>query len=125
MSPHRRSPGSLAPGAASLPSSDALTEFAQELTRVVDRLRAMPLGQLERPWNGFASRAAGVRALAQWCVDHTALPPGVSSAQIPDVGPLAVGDQLAVTATDLLSAPATADAVAAATSRFRELRLTL
>ncbi|MFY9330390.1 MAG: hypothetical protein WAO41_01790 [Candidatus Nanopelagicales bacterium] len=99
--------------------------FHHELHRVVDRLRSMPVSQLERPWHGYASRAEGVRALAQWCVECTLLPASVGQPSVPNVGPLAVGDQLSVTCMDLYRAPRSPDVLAEAERRLRELRITL
>jgi hypothetical protein len=103
--------------------------FDEELTRVVDRLRSMPLSTLGRPVgpDDLATRAMLVRDLAQWMADATAAREGWPHRAIPDVGDLAVGDQLAVTGADLRAAALEYDEtlLLEASERLRTLRLTL
>lgn len=103
--------------------------FDEELTRVVDRLRSMPMTTVTRPVVGgdLASRAMLARALAQWMVDVTADREGCPRRVVPDVGDLAVGDQLAVTGADLRAAALAHDEalLIEAADRLRTLRLTL
>ena len=104
---------------------DLLSDVQTEVTRVVDRLRSMPLARLSAPWQDYPSMAAGARALAQLLVDRAALLTGWPVREVPDVGDAAVGDQVAVTAADLL-ALAPPDAVLAEVGTdLREYRLSL
>lgn len=69
----------------------------RELARVVELLRTMPLARLE------GERAARARSLAQALADAAADLEGRPRRVVPDVGPTAVGDQVAVTGADLLA----------------------
>ena len=106
-------------------NSTAPADFSTELNRLVDRLRTMAITRLDQSWRAGESRAEAVRELARWCVANTDGPQRDWAAAIIDVGPVVVGDQLAVTAADLLDAPGTPEVLAAATERFRHMRLTL
>jgi hypothetical protein len=83
-----------------------------EVRRVADRLRSMSQERLNRPFPPYASRAAAALALAQLLADTAqdlAGPAGHGEGArrfVPDLGPLAVGDQVAVTGTDLVIAAA-------------------
>ncbi|MFZ8909327.1 MAG: hypothetical protein ACO3JT_00340 [Candidatus Nanopelagicales bacterium] len=96
-----------------------------ELQRVVDRLRSMPLTRLATPCDGYPSRAACARALAQRLADRGADLGGWSRHTVPDAGDAAVGDQVAVTAADLLALPLDDDELRALTTDLRAVRLTL
>lgn len=100
---------------------DVLTE----VTRVVDRLRSMPLVRLAAPWEGYPSMAAGARALAQRLADRGAEVGGWPMREVPDAGVAAVGDQVAVTAADLLALDPPAQIVATAAADLRAFRLSL
>jgi hypothetical protein len=79
-----------------------------EVARVADRLRSMSQERLTRPFPPYASRAVAALALAQLLADTAAdleagEAPGVHRT-VPDLGPLVVGDQVAVTGMDLVAA---------------------
>lgn len=76
------------------PSSDAVAAQAHALA---DRLRALPESRWLRVEDGSSVAARGL-AIAQAMADLVA---GSGSRPVPDLGPFAVPDQLAVTATDL------------------------
>ena len=94
----------------------------RELSRVVDRLRTMPLTKLAAPWGEFPSRAAGARALAQELSDRHDQAVGAERHVVPDVGDAPVGDQVAVTGRDYLALGPLADLTWMA-ERLREFRL--
>ena len=71
---------------------------------MADRLRSMSLERLTRPFPPYASRAAAALALAQQLADTALDLEGLPRRPVPDVGPLAVGDQVAVTGEDLAAA---------------------
>ncbi|MFM9050382.1 MAG: hypothetical protein ACKOMX_10125 [Actinomycetota bacterium] len=96
-----------------------------ELERVVDRLRSMPLGQLAAPWPPYASRAEGARALAQRLADTGAQIGGWGPHPVPDAGDAAVGDQVAVTGSDVLDLDPEAGVLEAMAADLREVRLSL
>ena len=95
-----------------------------EIDRVVDRLRSMPLARLGAPWQGFPSMAAGARDLAQRLADRAA-DLGWPRHVVPDAGDAAVGDQVAVTAADLVALEPPSDVLAATAADLREFRLSL
>lgn len=113
-------------------------DYGEELTRVVDFLRSMPLAKLARPiadesrigsdggmGDSGATRAQLARGLAQWLADTAAQVQGRPLREVPDVGDAAVGDQIAVTGADLLRAHPPESLLAEAAERLRTLRLTL
>jgi hypothetical protein len=100
-------------------------DAAVELSRVVDRLRTMPLTRLAAPWGDYPSRAAGARALAQRLADRAADVSGAPHRPVPDVGDAAVGDQVAVTGREFLSLVLSEGDVSAVTADLREVRFTL
>jgi hypothetical protein len=75
-----------------------------EVLRVADRLRSMSPERLTRPFPPHASRAAAALELAQLLADTVQDLEGAQPRLVPDLGPLAVGDQVAVTGTDLAAA---------------------
>ena len=97
-------------------------DAAVELTRVVDRLRTMPLARLAAAWGEFPSLAAGARALAQELADRGAGASGIQRHVGPDAGDAAVGDQVAVTGRDYMDLGSLADLDWMA-ERLREFRL--
>ena len=97
-------------------------DAAVELTRVVDRLRTMPLARLAAAWGEFPSLAAGARALAQELADRGAGASGIQRHVVPDAGDAAVGDQVAVTGRDYMDLGSLADLDWMA-ERLREFRL--
>ena len=100
----------------------AVDDASRELTRVVDRLRTVPLTRLAKPWAEFPSLAAGARALAQELADRGAAAAGFEQHVVPDAGDAAVGDQVAVTGRDYLGLGTLADLDWLA-QRLREFRL--
>lgn len=96
-----------------------------ELARVVDRLRSMPLTQLAAAWGEYPSRAAGARALAQRLADRAADLGGRPRREVPDVGDVAVGDQVAVTGRDLLDLSPDDDLRMLAAADLRDFRLSV
>lgn len=77
-----------------------------EVARVADRLRSMSQERLQRGFPPYASRAAAALEVAQLLADTAAEVTGVPAERrtVPDLGPLVVGDQVAVTGTDLVEA---------------------
>ena len=99
-------------------ATSAVSDAEIELDRVVERLRSMPLTRI-------ASHASAARSLAQELADRCASLNGDVRREVPDVGDIAVGDQVAVTGRDLLaSSPAEPDRAWMA-GRLREFRLSL
>ena len=101
------------------------SDVQTEVTRVVDRLRSMPLARLAAPWQDYPSMAAGARALAQRWADRAALLGDWPVREVPDVGDAAVGDQVAVTAADLLALAPPDAVVTEVAADAREFRLSL
>ena len=99
-------------------------DASRELSRVVDRLRTLPLARLARSWADFPSLASGARALSQEFADRGADAAGIERHVVPDVGDAAVGDQVAVTGRDYLALGPLAD-LAWMTERLREFRLSI
>src|SRR3954447_18582881 len=81
-------------------------QLAVEVGRVADRLRSMSQERLTRGFPPYASRAAAALAVAQLLADTAAEVTGEPAERrtVPDLGPLVVGDQVAVTGTDLVQA---------------------
>jgi hypothetical protein len=113
-------------------------DCGEELTRVVDILRSMPLAKLARAMDAeprlgavadvvepSVTRAQLARDLAQWLADATAQAEGLPHRKVPDVGDSAVGDQIAVTGADLLRAAPDDPVLLTAAARLRALRLML
>jgi len=92
--------------------------LAAEIVRVSDRLRTLSLSRLSVPFPPYASRAEAGRALAQRLADAAQGIEGRRSLEppfwreVPLLGDVAAGDQVAVTGQDLLAALAVADAYA-------------
>jgi len=85
-------------------------EFLAAAHRLADRFRAMPQSRLLAPVEGSVSRAAAGLALARELARLARAP-----RELPDAGPFAVGDQIALTAHDLVAdAPEELPAAAAA-----------
>ena len=99
----------------------AVDDAPRELSRVVDRLRTMPLARLAAAWGEFPSLAAGARALAQELADRGAEASGIRRHVVPDAGDAAVGDQVAVTGRDYMDLGSLADLDWMA-ERLREFR---
>ena len=98
--------------------TSAFSDAEIEFDRVVERLRSMPLTRI-------ASHAPAARSLAQELADRCASLNGDVRREVPDVGDIAVGDQVAVTGRDLLaSSPAEPDRAWMA-GRLRDFRLSL
>ena len=99
-----------------------MDDAPRELSRVVDRLRTMPLARLAAAWGEFPSLAAGARALAQEFADRGTEASGIQRHVVPDVGDAAVGDQVAVTGRDYMDLGSLADLDWMA-ERLRDFRL--
>jgi len=90
--------------------------LAAEIVRVSDRLRTLSLARLSVPLPPYASRAEAGRALAQRLADAAqgiegrGSPEPPSWREVPRLGDVAAGDQVAVTGQDLLAALEAADA---------------
>jgi len=96
-----------------VPAGDPAAELATEVGRLADRLRQLSESRLRRRYAelGDQSAAEAGHALAQWFADAAArLTDGDPAAgrAVPRLTDLAVGDQVAVTGTDLVAASATA-----------------
>ncbi len=102
-----------------------MIDYGEELTRVVDFLRSMPLVKLSRPIDDGLTRAQAARALAQWLADAGARAEGRPLRAVPDIGDPAVGDQVAVTGADLARVAPDGTVLAEAAERLRTLRLTV
>ena len=107
-------------------------EVEREVRRVAERLHSLSPARLAESVGAHPSRAAAGRAAAQALADAAADLEGVSRRAVPELSDLAVGDQVAVTGTDLLlaagAAPAAACAgqvVGAALAALREVRRAL
>ena len=74
------------------------------MARLADRLRSLSDVRLARPLPPARSRADAAHALAQRMADHAAALEGAPSRAVPRLHDLAVGDQVAVTGTDLVRA---------------------
>lgn len=87
-----------------MPDAAPLLQAAE---RLADRFRAMPLSRLNAPVPGYPSRAAAGRELARMLAARAQRYEGApQSRELPDAGPFAVGDQLAVAVHDLVAAAA-------------------
>jgi hypothetical protein len=109
---------------------DAVEQLQVEVGRVSDRLRSMSQERLARGFPPYASRAAAALEVAQLLADTAADVAGPSEERhvVPDLGPLVVGDQIAVTGTDLVQAASGLGddpRVDACVAALRDLRLTL
>ncbi|MFG2823841.1 hypothetical protein ACGFX4_31000 [Kitasatospora sp. NPDC048365] len=89
------------------------TPFTAAVDRLADRFRSMPQSRLLGAVPGHPSRAAAGLALARRLAATALALEGRPAQDVPDVGPFAIGDQLAVTGHDL-AAVADAEALAAA-----------
>jgi hypothetical protein len=102
-----------------------------EVRRVADRLRSLSPERLTRAFPPYVSRAAAALTVAQLLADTACDLEGVERHLVPDLGPLAVGDQVAVTGHDLVAAlTARPDALAGTDvqrclTALRDLRLSL
>ncbi len=79
-------------------------ELAEQVGRLADRLRSLSDVRLARPLPPSGSRADAAHALAQRLADHAAALEGEPGRVVPRLHDLAVGDQVAVTGTDLVRA---------------------
>ena len=114
-------------------TSGAVEELAGEILRLADRLRSLSDLRLSRPLPPHPSRAEAAHAVAQLLADGAAQLEGRPIRPVPRLHDLAVGDQVAVTGTDLVAAAHAVDSVTtgvtelvrAAAAACRELRATL
>lgn len=90
--------------------ADAVGVLAGEVGRVADRLRSMSDVRLGQPFPPVGTRASAALDLAQLLADAAQgveerdRPHPPASRVVPDVGVFALGDQVAVTGTDLVTA---------------------
>ena len=77
-------------------------EFDDQVERLVDRLRSLPVSRLSRVSEGEPSIADSAHALAQLFADLAADLEHRVRRDVPRLNDLAVGDQVAVTAHDLV-----------------------
>ncbi len=108
----------------------SVEQLQVEVGRVADRLRSMSQERLTRGFPPYASRAAAALEVAQLLADTAAdvTGEGAERRTVPDLGPLVVADQVAVTGTDLVQAASGLGAdprVDACVTALRDLRLTL
>ncbi len=102
------------------PLASGAQDLADHVDRLADRLRSLSDVRLARPLPPYASRAEAAHALAQRLADAAARLEGLPVRPVPRLHDLAVGDQVAVTGHDLVSA-----ARAAALPGGPALRVTL
>lgn len=88
-----------------MPDEAARAAFADDVRRLADRLRGLSEARLVEPLPPHPSRAAAARAIAQRLADaaRELADPGAPRRTVPDLGVFAVGDQVAVTGSDLLA----------------------
>ena len=79
-------------------------QLVDQTDRLVDRLRAMPAPRLARASDGEPSVADSAHALAQVLADLAADVGGLPRREVPRLTDFSVGDQVAVTLHDLVSA---------------------
>jgi hypothetical protein len=86
-------------------------ELEREVERVAERLRTLSETRLGEAVGTYPSRTAAGRAAAQTLADAAAVlealpgsPGDADRRSVPDIGPFAVGDQVAVTGHDLVAA---------------------
>jgi Arc/MetJ-type ribon-helix-helix transcriptional regulator len=100
--------------------------FAEQAGRLADRLRTLSDVRLAGAFPPYPSRADAVRALLQDLADAAADLEARPRRTVPLLPDLALGDQLAVLATDLLNAADGDDSVlTSAAERCLELRRAL
>jgi hypothetical protein len=121
------------PGVADPHPSSSRHQLADEVRRLADLLRRLPESRLRRRPEALrgSTVAEAAHGLAQWYADTAAGladPDAPVLRAVPRLSDLAVGDQVAVTGADLVSALAAAvpvravAAMAEATARTAELR---
>ncbi|MEV7177279.1 hypothetical protein [Kitasatospora sp. NPDC093679] len=95
--------------------------LVEAVDRLADRFRSMPQSRLLAAVPGHPSRAAAGLELARGLAAAALELEGEPPREVPDAGPFAVGDQLAVAGHDLvIAAQARPEAVAAALTAVRE-----
>jgi hypothetical protein len=87
------------------PRSPVPQEVSNELQRVVERWRQLPLDRA-------LSHAGRVRALVQSLADAVAEANGIAASVVPDLGPATVMDQLTVMVHDASAAALTSNPLA-------------
>ncbi|MCU7823110.1 hypothetical protein [Kitasatospora sp. DSM 101779] len=95
--------------------------LVEAVDRLADRFRSMPQSRLLAGVPGHPSRAGAGLALARSLAAAALELEGEPPREVPDAGPFAVGDQLAVAGHDLvIAAHDRPEAVAAALAAVRE-----
>ncbi|WP_052390725.1 hypothetical protein [Streptomyces sp. NRRL B-24484] len=95
--------------------------LVEAVDRLADRFRSMPQSRLLAAVPGHPSRAGAGLALARGLAATALELEGEPPHELPDAGPFAVGDQLAVAGHDLvIAAQDRPEAVAAALAAVRE-----
>ena len=102
--------------------SDPAARLALERDRVVDRLRSLPESRLTRAGADGRSLVEAARAAALALADLAAEAEGRPHRELPVLHPLATGDLVAVTATDLLTSGAAPEVLARGADLLAELR---
>lgn len=92
------------PGGTDPVSGTPAAQFADQLTRTVDRLRSLSLARLGAPFEPEATRADAARWTAQRLADVAAELEGGPVRTLPRLADAAVGDQVAVCGRDVLAA---------------------
>ena len=83
---------------------EVCADLAEQVSRLADRLRSLSEVRLARALPPAGSRADAGHALAQRLADAAAALDGEPARPVPRLHDLAVGDQVAVTGTDLVAA---------------------
>jgi len=99
-------------------------QLVDQTDRLVDRLRAMPAARLARSVDGEPTIADSAHALAQVLADLAADAQGLPRREVPRLTDFAVGDQVAVTLHQLVTAVGEREHVAPAVAlvAVQELR---
>ena len=105
-----------------LEPADPAARLARERDRVVERLRSLPEARLARPGADGPCLLDAARGAALALADLAADVEGRPHRELPVLHPLAVGDQVAVTATDLLRCGAAPEVLAQGAELLAGLR---
>lgn len=105
-----------------LEPSDPAARLARERDRVVERLRSLPEARLTRAGADGRSLLDAARHAARALADLAAEAEGHAHRELPVLHPLATGDLVAVTATDLLTSGAAPEVLARGADLLAALR---